>query len=435
MELLEEATSAQIFAETRSGPTNPDRIARIRVTPLRYACCMIEHQFEYIRREVAVVVDGLDLAAVTPPAAARLVQSLTAIEHMVAGARVVLLARAAQDEQWRHAGETSAVDHLARQAGTTPNAVKDAIKASEQLEGLAATRAALAGGRLSPQQATAIAAAASAEPAAEPALLRAADRESLAGLRQECARVVAAATDQVERERAQHRNRSFRTWTDEVGSLCGRFSLPAVTGAELLAIFQPFRDRAFAAARHAGHRDSYDNYAADGLMAMARAAGSSPPGSAAGPKARIQVRCDYFALTRGQVAPGEVAEIPGVGPVSIPAIREMFDDAIVDVLVTKGRDVTTIATNTRYIPQPLRIALAEREQMCFVAGCNRRLRLEHDHQELFSETHETSFANLHRACARHHALKTRHGYQFVDTPAGWQCVPGNGKRGEPSADP
>ena len=189
---------------------------------------------------------------------------------------------------------------------------------------------------------------------------------------------MAAATDQAERERMQHRKRSFRTWSDDDGSLCGRFSLPAVAGAELLAIFGPFRDQAFTTARRAGRHDSYDNYAADGLMAMARAADAHrasplglvsraglPPGvastaggrSAARPKARIQIRCDYFALKRGSVTSGEVAEIPGVGPISVDTVRELFDDSIIDILVTKGRDVTTIATNTRYIPQPLRVAL------------------------------------------------------------------------------
>ena len=75
--------------------------------------------------------------------------------------------------------------------------------------------------------------------------------------------------------------------------------------------------------------------------------------------------------------------------------------------------------------EPLRIALAERDQTCFISGCNHRHRLEHDHQTLFSDTHDTSFANLHRACPHHHDLKTNHGYQFTNTPDGWQCLPGD----------
>jgi hypothetical protein len=130
-----------------------------------------------------------------------------------------------------------------------------------------------------------------------------------------------------------------------------------------------------------------------------------------------------------------VAEIPGVGPISIPAVRELFDDSIIDILVTKGRDVTTIATNTRYIPQPLRIALAERDPVCFIAGCHRRYWLEHDHQDLFSETRDTSFTNLHGACSHHHDLKTNHGYQFVEMPDGWQCLPDDRVSAEAGPDP
>ncbi len=417
---------------------------------------MIELQFETIRRELAEALAGLDPQMLPPSDAADRVAVLSAIEKLAAGGRLVLLARAAQDQRWRNCGELSAGDHLARQAGTSPAAVNEAVKASEQLTGLDATRAAVTGGRLSPQQAAAIASAASKDRAAEAELLRAAECESLSGLRDRCSRVQAAATDQAEREKVQQRNRSFNSWSGRDGSLCGRFSLPAVAGAELLAIFQPFRDQAFLRARREGRHEAYANYAADGFMDLARAAdqqrsshlrpssptnrpqstqptgtADAPPVSPSRPKARIQVRCDYFALRRGHTQPGEIAEIPGVGPISINTVRDLFDDAIIDILVSKGRDVTTIATNTRYIPQPLRLALAERDQVCFIAGCNRRHRLEHDHQELFSHTHDTSFDNLHRACAHHHDLKTNHGYQFIHTPDGWKCLPGH----QPSTEP
>ena len=45
-------------------------------------------------------------------------------------------------------------------------------------------------------------------------------------------------------------------------------------------------------------------------------AGDAPP-EPTGPRAQVTLRVDLGALRRGAVGPGEVCEIPGVGPVPV----------------------------------------------------------------------------------------------------------------------
>ena len=99
----------------------------------------------------------------------------------------------------------------------------------------------------------------------------------------------------------------------------------------------------------------------------------------------VHVRVDHGALLRGRVGPGEICEIPGIGPIPVAVARRLAVDSILSVLVTDGVDVTTVAHAGRTIPASVRRALIERDPVCVVPGCGLRDGLEIDHVEPFAE--------------------------------------------------
>ena len=113
-------------------------------------------------------------------------------------------------------------------------------------------------------QANEIASAAAADPGAAAELVAVARDNGVAGLRDKCRRVrAAAAPDEMARHRAIHASRSLRHWSDPdgAGRLDGRFT-PEVL-AELLVALEPFEAEAFRVARDEGRREGFDAYRAD----------------------------------------------------------------------------------------------------------------------------------------------------------------------------
>ncbi len=119
---------------------------------------------------------------------------------------------------------------------------------------------------------------------------------------------------------------------------------------------------------------------------------------------------DGIALARGYAAPGETCRIPKLGDVSVDWVRSILSDALVDVLVHNGVDITTYASATRYTPRPINVAVKVRDGFsCVVRDCHRNRRVERDHRDEYAATHDTSYANLWRICPEDHDAKTHHG--------------------------
>lgn len=82
---------------------------------------------------------------------------------------------------------------------------------------------------------------------------------------------------------------------------------------------------------------------ADALLEMARhdrTAGDAPLQPA--PRAQIHVRVDYEAMMRGYTLPGEICEVPGVGPISVAEANAMLGDAIVTAVVMDNTDIRNV---------------------------------------------------------------------------------------------
>jgi hypothetical protein len=148
--------------------------------------------------------------------------------------------------------------------------------------------------------------------------------------------------------------------------------------------------------------------------------GAGEPSRPAGRSRTVHLRVDAAALRRGSLEPGDVCEVPGVGPVSLASAQALLADSVVKVLVTDGVDVTAVAHLGRSIPRAIATALAERDPVCVVPLCGQAHNLEIDHYQVaFADGGPSEMWNLARLCAHHHRLKTYRGFTLSGGPGHW----------------
>jgi len=384
-------------------------------------------------------VTDLDPETLSGADAARLLAAFAEIERLASAGRLLSARRVESSNVWRRSGHRSAAAHVAEATGTGIGPAISALETARHLGSLPATDEAVRQGRLSETQAKEIAGAAILQPDAELALVEAAGQQPLSVLKLRCKRVRAAGQDQRATYDAIRRGRYLRNWVEDNGAVRFDARLTPDEGARLLAAVAGETERLATAARKAGLEEPRKAVAADALVALAchasadvgsgdRAGGAPGSCRTGGPVATVHVRVDHAALVRGHIEPGELCEIPGVGPVPVEVARRLAVDSVLNVLVTNGVDVTTVAHSGRRIPEALRRALAERDPVCVVPGCDTWNDLEIDHLRPFAEGGPASLANLARLCHWHHYLKTHHGHLLergaVDGPDGpaWRWI-------------
>ncbi len=371
------------------------------------------------------------------------------LERLASSARVLLSKRAAESEQWKRDGFRSAAEWLANQQGTTTGRAKADLETSGLLDGLEGTRDALRDGLLSPDQAGAVADAATVNPDAEADLIRLAEQESLRRLRDEAARRRAEREDGERRRERIRRRRTARCWTDRNGAWNLSALGPADVGSGFMVEWERLTDELCRAARRAGERGTREQFAFDALAQMAarshrlRSGAGAGAGEGAGASASASasaddaadstvaaalrenlrhlglIRVDLTALLKGGVGDGELCEIAGVGPVSVQAARELLGESILKLVITRGVDVVSVTHLGRGPNVAQQIALLWANPVCCVQGCNRVRRLEWDHRQPWAQVRQTVLANLDGPCEFHHARKTRDG---------WELVQGTGRR-------
>jgi hypothetical protein len=350
--------------------------------------------------------------------AARVVEDAAAIEKMAATVKSLAAARVAETGVWKEGGDRSAAHALARTTGTTVGQAKDALETARRLEDLSATADAARTGELSPEQASAIADAATSDPGAEQRLLQTSKSGSLADLRDECARTKANACDREERRRRIHEGRHLRTWTDGDGAGHLHLRDNPEKIADIMANVSPVRDELHAQSSGEGRREPLDAHAADALHRIVGGASAVAKRKAS---TKILARVDLAALLRGYPVGGETCEIAGYGPVAVSAIRDMIEsqDPFLVAIATRGTDVVSVAHLGRRPNAYQQSALQWLYPTCAAQGCNALTFLEFDHRVDWAATHVTVLDLLDRLCHHHHDLKTRDG---------WGLVEGRGKR-------
>ena len=365
-----------------------------------------------VRAAVTAFASRFDAAMIEPAEAARMVADWAAIEHAAATVKALAAARVASTSAWRGSGAPSPADWLARATGTTAARAREQLATAERLRELDATGAAARRGEVSPTQVAAIADAAAADPTAEQRLLEGAARQSVAELRDACARVKATADADPDATSARiHAARSLRRW----GSADGTQHLHASGPPELLArvdsALAPRTEARFAAARAEGRHEPHDAYAFDALVDLADERAGPPRRTS---RFRAVIRVDWDALLRGWVEEGETCEIAGLGPVSVARARELLGDAVIHLVVTRGVDVANVTYLGRGPSAAQRIALLWQQPTCSRLGCNRGAGIEVDHRRPYAADRVTELANLDPLCGHDHRLKTNHGWALVD---------------------
>src|SRR3954451_20389634 len=363
--------------------------------------------------------------------ASQVIADVAAMTNTLSSIKVRAARRLEATQTFRRDGHASAAHQLAHATGSSVGKAKSELEAGKRLEALPATAKALSEGTLSADKAAAVADAATANPSAEGRLLDHAQRRSLGELKDECARVKAAADPDPDATRRRvHADRRARTFSTGVGSSRLVWDDTTERIAEAWAVVTGFANTEFDLARLEERHDPEAAYAADGMLAMARTAGGGT--AVAVPKvegkrvrrpvpANIIFRCDVAAAKRGWVEPGEVCDLIGHGPVPVSVVRDLVEhqDPFIAAVVTKGVDVISVTHLGRNPTAYQLTALLWQQPECTRFGCNRTARLENDHRDDWAKTRRTPTEGIDPLCHHHHALKTRYE---------WALVEGKGKR-------
>lgn len=403
------------------------------------------------------MVRGFDPALVSRADAVALLDWASEVERLAAALKTLAAGRAADGDAWRDDGARSAADWLATRTGSTVGEARAALNTAAKLPDAPGTDAALRNGELSPKQAEAIAPAAAADPAAEARLLELARCQSLQKLREECARVRAAADPDPAATHARiHRNRFWKRWTDPDGARRGSYAMTPENAALFEAAAQPFIDARIDHARRDGDHEPSEAYAVDGLLAMGLSTmhrdsdddavagasgdgGSGPSGDGGAPgdggepcappprprpprggrgRRRLRDRRELIAivnlesLLRGSLNPGEVCEIAGVGPIPLDVARSMFGDALLRIVIRDGVGVRTVvhAGRTASAVQETAV-LVEQGGRCGAPRCDLPIS-EIDHRIGFPAGGAVALDGLLGLCGHHHDLKSLFGHTY-----------------------
>ena len=381
-------------------------------------------QLEHLVDRARDLVADFDPDLLTGPDARVAVESFVELERLAAAGKLLAVGRLDQTGAWVGDGTfRDLAAWLAAIAGTSVGAARGATDTARRLRALPKSSDALRGGALSPVQADAIAAAASADPAAEADLLETAKTAGVRGLKTECDRVTAAAasrTAELENYERIRTNRSLRhrRLADGTGSIEIRGPLDRT--AQIMAALEPHERALFTENRTNGRAEHPDAVAFDALVRLCeqavRTATGPEPKTGSRPLAMIIIHMTKTAYERGWTEPGERCEIEGIGPVPVAVARRMASDAIFKHLVIHGVDVTRVSHYGRTISAHLRTAVAIKAPVCTMEGCEISHHLEIDHNIPVAAGGLTELENLDGLCHHDHDHKTRHDLRRIGPP-------------------
>jgi len=375
-------------------------------------------EIERIAEDLSKVVAGPDPARLEGRDAARLTEVAAEGEKLFGAAKALLAKRAAETRAWaRNSRAATPEQWLAEASGCTEGAAREILATVQRLDDLPATAEKLRSGELSLIQAAQVSVGATADPGAEQRLLRTAQRSGMRELRAEKERVVAAADHEAEAHQRAKRERHLRTWTKGFATH-GTFSGPTEAVARILHTLEHLTKARFDEARRAGERESNDAYRFDALVTAVTTTTTRTSRSKGRSDPTACVLIGLQPLLNGKTKPGEVCEIPGVGPVPVEHAREVLSHGLLQLVITDGVDVQTVVSPTRHVPSALKIAIALRDRTCKIRGCDNDHALERHHTPPFEQSHRTTYRELGNLCPRHHDLVTHRGFGTTDNHDG-----------------
>lgn len=362
--------------------------------------------------------------------AAGLVQLFAEIKRLAGAGEVMFARRVAEAGTW-DGRDRSAAHWYARETGTSVGEAKQKLETMKRLDDLPTTAEAFRAGKLSDQQARHVSIGAAADPEAEHDLLDTAATDSLKELRDQ-ARRAQAVDDEGARQARIHADRGLWSQVDSDGTFRLWFRGTPEAGSVILRALKPYTEEAFKTARAEGRREPLCAYAADGLVATARAAmrtsgtpnaGGDDDAEETRPKNNVKVivRVDAAAMRRGQVEHGETCDIAGVGPIPVSTVRDLLGDAALAIVITNGIDVGNVTHLARRTNAYQRTVLEWLGLRCEVKGCDSTDFVDVHHIYEWVMTHRTRLDELAVRCKHHH----RKGHK------GWQPPPEQLRRPPP----
>jgi hypothetical protein len=348
--------------------------------------------------------------------------SVVEVLRLATAAKLALATRIESSNIWRDAGHKNAASLIAETEGVGVGHAQSTLETGKALADAPETSEALRNGKLSEPQVKELAGAVAVDPDHESELVKAAQGEPMAALKDRCrkTRARAASADRDGTLAAIHADRHLRHWVDEQGAVCLRGRFTPDRGAQLISVLDAATKDRFNSARRDGDREPMAAYAADALVELL-CGDSSRRGR---PKTIVNVRVDQEALFNREARGNEVSHIDGVGEVPVRVIESLLSDAYLKVLFYQGTEVHTISHPGRYINAPIRTALANDNPCCAVPGCGATTFLEIDHIQPVNDQGPTTLSNLVRLCRWHHDKKTNAGYVvYKDDDGNWHFDP------------
>lgn len=370
--------------------------------------------------QLEAFVEHLDPEALTPEDSVDLLEKLCRAERICAAGKALVSLRVADSKAWHSSGHRSPAHLVAALSRSSVSQACRLLDTAHMLTELPEIECAFRQGALTEAQVVEMASAASLAPEFQSDLLEVAEMYSLHELRRQCAQLRATSGSESERQERIHKGRQLRHWTDIEGAFRMDGRLTPEAGAVVMAALEPFRQQVARRMSKDGPKDSLAAQQADALVEMAQKVRCIPEDAfRAFPSAMVQVRVDHTALERGHAVPGEVCEVPGVGPIPVAAARALIGDSLLTAVVAKGKDVVAVANLGRTVTAKQRIALWDRDGGCVIAGCNDRSSVEIDHVQEWRGGGRTQLDNLALLCSYHHYLKTHHGWQLKRAGDRW----------------
>ena len=358
-----------------------------------------------VRSSLEAIARDFDASTLHGRASLELARELGVIQSLLDGIKARVAKRIDDTCAYVALHDAEAKHTVARAFGVEPSEAQRTIDLAAQLETLPVVDAAVRTGTLSVRAAQLIAETVSENPAVTDELIATA-RDGLVPLKDACVAARGAVEDPAQRSARQHKQRSFRMWTDTDGMMQGRFAVTPEIGGQIKAIVDKGVQQIFRARRSGDEHEPHEAYAAD-VFANAFLHPEELPAA----KVSTHIVMDHSIFALGDALPGAKCEIPGVGPVNAQWARDLLGEAFLTFVIKKGKDITTVAHFGRHIPAELRTALVVSGRECDVEGCHNRGYLEIDHSHPVGKGGITSWQNLRWLCYLHHKRKTQ-GYEL-----------------------
>ena len=366
-------------------------------------------------------VESFDPQALDRDQSKEMFDKFVLVERLGSAGKALTGLRAAETNVWWD-GHRSPAHYVAHKSKCSVGRAVDIMDTAELMRRLPETEKAFRKGQLSEQQAIEVVSAAAMDVASQEELLQIAELESLAELHRQASRVRATAMDAEQKRARAHKRRRLTHWTDLEGVFHLEARMTPESGAVVMTSLQPVFQEITRKAAKDKIKEPPAAHLADALVAMAEKSRCIPPDAfRPGPTALVHLRLDYAAVERGYLERGEICEVPGIGPVSLQAARDLLVDSRQVIIGFEDEDIRTVKGVGHSIPERLRRAVYERcDYRCVVPGCTTcHDRLEIDHTTGVKEGGPTQLYNLGLLCHYHHRLKTFHGYRLLHYRYRW----------------